>query len=240
MSRRDEIRSEIASVYEEGAKLAQELQKNKSADIHYAYQEWYTKALRAITALAPDRLSEFRGYYEVDPKRKVLSYGTYTIQDFLKAVAPRIADFDAPNQALVCFYNQLTIFKAVIESADSLLSDIQGVLYANLQDSEVKTARQLAKVNLRAAGALVGVVIEGYLQNVASVHDIKIAKQNPTIADLNDPLKAASVIDLPTWRKISYLADIRNLCSHKKDREPTADEVDELIQGAEWLTKNVF
>ena len=69
---------------------------------------------------------------------------------------------------------------------------------------------------------------------------MKIAKKNPTIADLNDPLKAASVIDTPAWRKISFLADLRNLCSHKKDAEPTKDQVEDLIQGAEWLTKNVF
>jgi len=105
---------------------------------------------------------------------------------------------------------------------------------------EVSVARDLAKVSLRAAGALVGVVIEGHLQKVATAHALKLTKQHPTIADLNDPLKAASVIDTPTWRKISFLADIRNLCSHKKDVEPTKEQVEELIQGAEWLTKSVF
>ena len=55
-----------------------------------------------------------------------------------------------------------------------------------------------------------------------------------------DPLKAASVIDTPAWRKISYLADLRNLCSHKKDIEPKKEQIEELIQGAEWLTKHIF
>ena len=82
--------------------------------------------------------------------------------------------------------------------------------------------------------------IECHLQKVASAHDVKLAKKNPTIADLNDPLKAASIIDMPAWRKISFLADVRNLCSHKKDTEPTKEQVEDLIQGAEWLTKNVF
>ena len=109
-----------------------------------------------------------------------------------------------------------------------------------LQDSELVIAKQLAKVSARAAGALVGVVIEGHLQKVADAKKVTVAKKNPTIADLNDPLKAASVIDTHTWRKISYLADLRNLCSHKKDVEPTAEQVEELIQGADWLTKNVF
>jgi len=98
----------------------------------------------------------------------------------------------------------------------------------------------LAKISLRAAGAVVGVVIEGHLQKVASAHGIKIAKKHPTIADLNATLKAASIVDTAAWRKISYLADLRNLCSHKKDAEPTKPQIEELIQGAEWLTKNVF
>ena len=170
-------------------------------------------------------------------------YGTYVIQDYLKSVkpgSPQYQDFDAHEQALICFFNQITIFKAVLERAESILGDIEGALYADLQDSEVVVARQLAKVSLRAAGALTGVVIEGHLQKVAAAHGVPIAKKDPTIGDLNDPLKAASVIDIPTWRKISFLADIRNLCSHKKDREPTKTEVEELIQGAEWVSKNVF
>ena len=85
-----------------------------------------------------------------------------------------------------------------------------------------------------------GVVIEGHLQKVASNRGIKITKKNPTIADLNEPLKTAAVIDTASWRKISFLSDLRNLCSHKKDEEPTKDQVEELIQGAEWLTKNIY
>ncbi len=120
------------------------------------------------------------------------------------------------------------------------MSNIEGELYAELQDNEIAVARQLLKVSPRAAGALVGVLIEGHLQKMADSRGIKIAKKNPTIADLNDPLKAASVTDTASWRKISFLADLRNLCSHKKDVDPTKDQVEELISGAEWLTKNVF
>jgi hypothetical protein len=31
-----------------------------------------------------------------------------------------------------------------------------------------------------------------------------------------------------------------NLCSHKKEAEPTKEQVQELIDGADWVTKNVF
>ncbi|MFZ1007054.1 MAG: hypothetical protein WAN65_09465 [Candidatus Sulfotelmatobacter sp.] len=243
MPKRDLVHQEIDALYREGANLAMAFQKKKDKQFRYDYQSWYTKALRVVASLAPDRLAEFRGYYEIDPKRKLLSYGTYVIQDYIKNVAPsgyQYQNFDSRGQALICFFNQITIFKSILARVDSTLGDIEGELYAELQDSEVIVARQLAKVSLRAAGALVGVLIEGHLQKVAVAHGVRIAKKNPTIADLNEPLKSASVVDTPTWRKISYLADLRNLCSHKKDVDPTKEQVEELIEGSEWLTKNVF
>jgi hypothetical protein len=243
MTKREAIHKELDALYKEGAELAVAFQKKEEKQFQYDYQRWYTKALKAVAYLAADRHAEFRGYYEVDPKRKSLGYGTYVIQDYLKGVVPggyQHQGFDTRAQMLICFFNQLTILNSIAERVDSVLGNIEGELYAELQDSEVAVARQLAKVSLRAAGALVGVVIEGHLQKVAHAHGVKLAKKNPTITDLNDPLKAASVVDTPAWRKISFLADLRNLCSHKKDAEPTKEQVEELIQGAEWLTKNVF
>jgi hypothetical protein len=243
MTKREAIHKELAALYKEGAELAVSFQKNEDKQIHYDYQSWYTKALKTIASLAPDRHAEFRSYYEVDPKRKSLGYGTYVIQDFLKGVAPggyQHQEFDIRAEVIKCFLNQLAIVNAIKNRVDSVLANIEGELYAELQDSEVAIARQLMKISPRAAGALIGVLVEGHLQKVAVVHGVKIAKKNPTIADLNDPLKAASVIDTPAWRKISFLADLRNLCSHNKGAEPTKEQVEELIHGAEWLTKNVF
>ena len=149
-------------------------------------------------------------------------------------------DFDTRSQVFNCFLNQLAILNAIEVRVDSVLANIEAELYSELQDNEIAVAKLLLKINLRSAGALVGVLIEGHLQKVALVHGVKFTKKNPTIADMNDPLKAASVIDTPTWRKITFLADIRNICCHKKDSEPSKEQVEELIQGAEWLTKNVF
>lgn len=243
MTKREAIHKELEALYQEGLKLADAFQKKEDKLFRLDYQRWYTKALKAVASLAPDRHAEFRSYYEVDPKRKTLGYGTYVIQDYIKGVEPNLLghpDFDIREPTHRCFFNQLTILHAVGERITSVLANIEDELYAEVQDGEIAVARQLSKVSVRAAGALVGVLIEGHLQKVASAHGVKVTKKNPTIADLIDPLKAASVIDTPAWRKISFLADIRNLCSHKKDAEPTKEQVEELIQGAEWLTKNVF
>ena len=243
MTKRETIHKELTDLYKSGVALAVAFHGKKEKQFHYAYQSWYTIALKAVASWAPDPLGEFRSYYEVDPKSKSFGYGTYVIQDYLKGVAPGsqyLRDFDTRAEVVKCFHNQLAIVHAIDGRVDSVLSNIEGELYAEIQDNEVAIAKQLAKISPRAAGALVGVLIEGHLQKVAAAHGLKIAKKNPTIADLNDPLKAASVIDTPAWRKISFLADLRNLCSHKKDADPTKEQVDELIQGAEWLTKNVF
>ena len=113
-------------------------------------------------------------------------------------------------------------------------------MFAELQDSELSAAAQLKKINLRAAGALAGVVLERHLQRVNVNHNAAPNKKNPTIAYLNDPLKQAGVYDVPTWRKIQLLADIRNICSHQKNVDPTSDQVDELIAGVNSVIKSVF
>ena len=85
-----------------------------------------------------------------------------------------------------------------------------------------------------------GVVLERHLAQVCANHNVKITKKNPTIADFNEALKLANVIDIPIWRGITRLGDLRNLCDHNKDREPTIDEVDDLISGADKLLKTLF
>jgi hypothetical protein len=129
---------------------------------------------------------------------------------------------------------------ALSSRIDSLLANMEIELLSEIQDAELQTARGLMKVSIRAAGSLTGVIIEHHLQKLADKHKVKISKKNPTINDLNDPLKAAAVLDTVAWRKVTYLGDIRNLCSHKKDVEPTKEQVNDLIEGANWLIKNTF
>ncbi|TPQ24953.1 hypothetical protein [Methylomonas koyamae] len=241
MNKREAIIASISALYDEGLLLGAAFEKNEETSFNFGYQNWYTKALKVVDSLAPDRYEEFRSYYEINPKRKSLGYGTYVIQDYLKMIIPN-GNFDFNRRGVVinCFSNQLAILNSITNRCDSILGNIEGELYAELQDNEIATAKLLIKISPRAAGALVGVIIETHLQKVANSHGIKIGKKSPTIADLNEPLKTALVIDTPTWRKISYLADLRNLCSHKKDVDPTKEQVEELIKGADWLTKNVF
>lgn len=214
-------------------------------DFSLKYQSWYTQALSVVSTLAPDRIAEFKGYYEIDPKRKTFGSSTYVIQDYLREISVKkdyqeIHLWDIHDVLLLLITNQANILASLVTRIDGILANIQVQLLSEIQDAELTTAEKLKNTSLRAAGALAGVVLEDHLQRVADSRGVTISKRNPTIGDLNDPLKQAGIYDTTAWRKIQYLADIRNLCTHKKEREPVEEEITELIRGVNWLIKNIM
>lgn len=235
---------------EDEGKLKKE-EKAKAKELYMTfesnYQPWFTEASAVIRQLIPDRLQEFQDLYKSDGKRKAINLISYTIQDWLNGVRAgknSLTDeklFSDSSAVIMRFSTQLEILKASSQRFESSLFDMRQLVQADLLDSELDSARELAKHRfLRAAGAVVGVVIEKHLSQVSLNHTIQVTKKHPTINDLNELLKNNGVIDTPVWRQIQRLGDIRNLCDHNREREPTLDEVQELIDGAEKLTKTIF
>lgn len=206
------------------------------------YETWYSEAQRVVKQVLPDRLEDFVKHYKND-KRKEIDFLTYTISDGLLGLTTRrYGDVVADKSAsLPKMEGQVNILKSAQKRFDSALFDISDVLQADLFDSELDAAASLAKNGfVRAAGAVSGVVLEKHLGHVCAQHGLKSKKSHPTIADFYQLLKDAGVIDTPMWRFIQHLADIRNLCDHGKDREPTKDEVLEMIDGVKKVAKSVF
>lgn len=209
------------------------------------YQAWYSEAKVLIKQLLPDRLADFVRHYEKPKPRKDISYENYRIEDYLQGLTVtrgyEKAKVVGPDAAIPQFRQQLSILKAVKGRFESSLFDIRHLVQADLFDSELNAAAELAKKGFaRAAGALAGVVLEKHLAQACGNHAIKVSKKNPTIADLNDALKEAGAVDLPQWRFIQHLADIRNLCDHNKKVEPTGAQVEDLLQGVAKVIKTVF
>lgn len=114
-------------------------------------------------------------------------------------------------------------------------------MQADIYDSELSAARDLAKKGFtRGGGAISGVVLERHLGHVCALHNLKSRKKHPSISDYYQLLKDNDIIDTPKWRFIQHLGDLRNLCDHNKDREPTKDDVLELVEGVEKIIKTVY
>jgi hypothetical protein len=240
----DSLSAEEVAGYAKNKESQAKLEEFRGAFVS-EYQIWYTEASAVVRQLLPDRHAEFVSYYLVDPKRKSAGLGTYKIQDWLNGSRSSTEFggtkyFDDAGIVKSYFTSQEHILNACKLRFESSLLDIRQILQADLFDSEIDVSRELHKKGFsRAAGALCGVVLERHLAQVATTRSLSISKKHPTIADLNDPLKNAGVYDMPVWRNIQRLADIRNLCCHSKNREPTNDEVEELIEGTSKVTKTV-
>ena len=208
------------------------------------YQIWYSEATAIVRQLLPDRLDDFTGYYEKPTNRKGITYETYRISDYRISLIRRdgLGEIKvSPDAAIPRFEQQLAIMNAVSKRFKSSLFDIRQIVQADLLDTELDAAELLVKRGfVRAGGAVAGVVMEKHLGQVCENHSVKIRKNKPNISDLNDAPKAAEVIDTPQWRSNQILADIRNLCDHIRDDEPTAEKVSELVEGVKKLTKTLF
>jgi hypothetical protein len=211
------------------------------------YQSWYTEASEVIRQILPGRLNEFQSLYHCSEKSRPAGKEDYAIRDWLLGVRSGRDSFtgtkyfDDIGFVMMQFQMQYQILESSKLRFESTLFDIGQIVRADLFDSELESARELLKKGfLRAAGAVAGVVAEKSLSDICQSHNVPIKKKNPTINTYNDALKDADVVEVPQWRFIQRLGDLRNLCDHNRDREPTKDEVTELIDGIEKLTKTVF
>lgn len=208
------------------------------------YQDWYSESLSIIKLLLPDRMNDFVKLYEKPRGRKKVEYGTYVIEDYLQGLRVTRSQYEkvvGPEAAIPQFQQQLNILKSVKRRFESSLFDIKQLVQADLFDSELDAARELNKKGFtRGAGAVAGVVLESHLSQACDNHKIKVTKKIPTINDFNQLLKDNEVIEMPTWRFIQHLADLRNLCDHKKKRDPKTEDIDELIEGVRKITKTLF
>lgn len=216
----------------------------KIPEFNTAYEAWYSECLAVIRQVLPDRLADFKEHFEAPKNRKEIDYATYRIQDALRNLRVTRAPYDQvvvdDKAALPHFQQQYAILKVATKRFDSSLFEIRQLMQADLFDSEIESARHLLKNKfLRAAGAIAGVVLEKHLRQVCADHAVKVTKKNPGINDLNQLLKDNDVIDVPQWRHITFLGDIRNICDHNKQKEPTDEQVSDLIDGTDKVLKTI-
>ena len=194
-------------------------QKQIPSKFQMNFQKWYSSCCALIeNNFSKERISEFKSIYEHQIK-SILS-SNYTTKD----KGFRLID---------SIRNQTTIINSLPEYVAYKSIDIELEIASTLMNDELLEADYLLKKGyIRASGAIAGVVLERHLKMICE-------KQNPplkyskkaTISKLNDMLKDNTVLEVPEWRNIQYLADIRNICDHDSDSQPTKEVVTDLISG---------
>ncbi len=221
---------------EEVKKINEEL---KTFNFLKEYQIWYTKSLELLNIFLPSRKDDFIEYFKRknDDKRTKITLINYCINDALNGLKSR---FVSTESAAIMIGNQVNIVESILPTYESVIKTITFDIQSQLLDDEIESAKKLLKINIRASGSLAGVVLERHLKLVCKEHNINIKKKNPTINDFNEALKANSIIEIQVFRHIQMLGDIRNKCDHPKEKDPTKDDVEELIRGTEKIIKTVY
>lgn len=207
-----------------------------------SYQPWYSESLICLQQLMPSRVDDFISYYKSQRMRKEINYEKYTISDYLQGLRITRGGEEVVSSAaaLPKMKQQFHIVESLKSRFDSSLYDIKTLVQADLFDDELDTASELRKHKfLRAAGAVAGVVLESHLKTVCELHGISNPK-GAMLGKLNESLKSNNTIDIPTWRFIQHLTDVRNLCDHKLENDPTFEQIGELIDGVRKIMKTVF
>ncbi|HEY1772653.1 MAG TPA: hypothetical protein VGH91_05615 [Gammaproteobacteria bacterium] len=199
------------------------------------YQTWYCRALPLMKALAPDRHAEFQSFYVLEPKYR-RGGRPYVIQDYLRGRgASEAAEKTAGN-----FRNQLSILKAVLNRLAWSQVDTEQQTERGLQLGFLDTARKLMDTDERAAGALAGAILEGYLKKLAAKHRLRFRKLAPPLKEYIDALHKAKILDLQIHAQATWLAEIHDCSDRAADELPTRQQVRDLIDGSHWLITNVF
>ena len=232
MNTTEQIEKEIKELYLEVDGLLKELMGEVDAVIFSTkYNKWYSRSLPAVRQLAPDRVEDFEKCFRSAEKEQSIS--TY----FASAMDPVVRKI-LQKRAAGLLSIQHGIIASLESRLSSVLTDIRSVLQAGLFDSELDAAKNLlSNGHVRAAGSLAGVVLEGHLKNLCIKYQVQLPKPNPALSDYYQELYKAKIIDNTQRTRLEYFGTIRNLCSHKKDREPTEQEVSDLIAETHKTTK---
>jgi hypothetical protein len=103
-------------------------------DFKSTYDDWYSEGVALIKQLLPDRLADFKSFYEKPKGRKSIAYENYVIQDFMQGLIVRSGIGETkvdPSAALPQYKQQLAILRAAERRFDSSLFEMRQLVQAD-------------------------------------------------------------------------------------------------------------
>ncbi|MBM2816472.1 MAG: hypothetical protein HW421_3234 [Ignavibacteria bacterium] len=204
------------------------------------YQNWYTESVVVIRNLITDRIDDFIRLFK-DTKSKEGDASGNDISDAL--IDATLLNQSAEKKAKAGIVShklkqQIRILESAKLRFDSAFFEINRIMMAEFLDSEMENAKELLKRGFnRAAGIILGIILEKHLKQVVNNHKVNIAKSNPTPSDYNDVLRNREFIDMEMWKLVQHLIELRNLCFTYTDKECKQDDISELFLGVSKILK---
>ena len=127
------------------------------------------------------------------------------------------------------------VFRAAREDYEGgYLASMRAIVQAELFDSELEQARELAAKGFALPAAVVaGVVLETALRELCDRESITHAK----LDRMNAELAKAGVYSKLQQKRITALAEIRNLAAHGRSEKFSKEDVDDMIRDVEGLVR---
>jgi hypothetical protein len=210
------------------------------------YLSWYFQSSNAIKFLSPTTYNNFiEVYQEKRSESKKITTSNYRLENYLKNEqltninnTDFEEEFERVRIAKNLFKLQQLIIKAIIDNFDSISFNYENNLFLSFQEANIFVAQELLDNDfIRAAGAICGVIIEKQLKQRLLPFNEKA--YSLTLNTLNQQCKNTELYTETTRKRIMLYSDIRNLCDHKNNIEPTKQLVQDLIDGTKWVLTNI-
>ena len=206
------------------------------------YLTWYTKALRLMRTLTSRRSHDAADQEKAgkDGSRPA-SYAAPHDAGMGMTITESGATIGSAHLTFLAhFDHQLRLLHSVSNGLEYVLTDMQGALYSEVGEHVLAAAYELFRHGHgRAAGTVVGVLLEIHLAKVATKYRVPNWTNTSGIIPLNEALKRGGIYDAEVWRFIQHLGALRQTCVDAAVRDPTVDELTTFIQGVETIRKTV-
>lgn len=197
-------------------------------DAHRKYQKWYNSAHQLIKEYIPEKEQEFVTHYEDERT----SMG---VVDMLQLRSAWWIGIYHPREKrfVDAFEIQRSILLSVPDVAEIKEFNLRRLISADVAKTEIEQAEVLLASGFeRAAGSIAGIALELHLKTLCDVNGVSY-KPKDTIDPLATALYKAGILDITEYKRIQFLASIRNKCSHPNPVLST--EIKNLIEEVKKL-----
>jgi len=195
------------------------------------YEAWYSKSLRIVQNLIPERLEDFVSAYK-HSRSSPVNFINYSIQDFLmgfKVDHPSEQDY---GLVLVkrLILRQVGILSSALKDRPVPESFSEFMSQKDFYSEVLDQAQKLFEMNKPApASVLAAAVLENYLRWRWRRRNIRVNEQRRSLMEINDILFKFRTYNQSIWVRIQGLIRVAEACLDPQEKAPPKREIGSFI-----------